>query len=87
MSSNALLRCTPEEIGLSSRQVESCIRALSHDLTTMNGFMAARHGKVFAECWWSPYRAELVHLQSLSRKELYGNRNQPHDTRGQALSR
>lgn len=61
MSSNALLRCTPEEVGLSSRQVESCIRALSHDLTTMNGFMAARHGKVFAECWWSPYCAELVH--------------------------
>ena len=57
----ALPRCAPEEIGISSRQVADCIRALNHDLTTMNGFMAARHGKVFAECWWSPYRAELVH--------------------------
>ena len=56
-----LPRCTPEEIGLSSTQVASCIQALNHDLTTMNGFMAARYGKVFAECWWSPFRAGLVH--------------------------
>lgn len=56
-----LPRCAPEEIGLSSAQVQECIRHLSHDLTTMNGFMAARYGKVFTECWWSPYRAELVH--------------------------
>ena len=27
----------------------------------MHGFMAARHGKVFAECWWAPYRSDLVH--------------------------
>jgi len=61
MGKQDLPRCTPEEIGLTSDQVARCITALSHDLTTMNGFMAARHGKVFAECWWSPYRAELVH--------------------------
>lgn len=61
MSPNDLPRCTPEETGLSSRQVIDCIKALEHDLTTMNGFMAARHGKVFAECWWAPYSAELVH--------------------------
>lgn len=57
----ALPRCTPEEIGISSEQVARCIRALSHDQTTMNGFMAARHGKVFTQCWWSPYAPELVH--------------------------
>ena len=56
-----LPRCAPEEIGISSKQVADCISALNHELTTMNGFMAARHGKVFTECWWSPYRAELVH--------------------------
>ena len=61
MNNNALPRCTPEEAGIASRQVMDCITALGHDLTTMNGFMAARHGKVFAECWWAPYRAELVH--------------------------
>lgn len=61
MSVKPLPRCTPEEAGLSSKQVMDCIAALSHELTTMNGFMAARNGKVFAECWWAPYRAALVH--------------------------
>ncbi|HCS40577.1 MAG TPA: hypothetical protein DIW44_13460 [Anaerolineaceae bacterium] len=61
MYANNLPRCTPEEAGISSMQVMNCIKALDHDLTTMNGFMAARHGKVFAECWWAPYSAELVH--------------------------
>ena len=61
MQTNDLPRCTPEEAGISSRQVIDCIQALNHELTTMNGFMAARHGKVFAECWWAPYAADLVH--------------------------
>jgi CubicO group peptidase (beta-lactamase class C family) len=61
MHTKDLPRCTPEEVGISSRQVLDCIKALDHDLTTMNGFMAARYGKVFAECWWAPYSAELVH--------------------------
>lgn len=58
---NTLPRCAPEAVGISSAQVSRCIRALSHELTTMNGFMAARHGKVFTECWWSPYAPQLVH--------------------------
>lgn len=56
-----LPRCTPEEVGIPSFQVEQCIRALSHDLTTMNGFMAARHGKIFSECWWAPYAPNIPH--------------------------
>lgn len=54
-------RCTPEEVGISSSRVEECIRSLSHSLTTMNGFMAARHGRIFSECWWAPYRPEMPH--------------------------
>jgi hypothetical protein len=27
----------------------------------MHGFIAARHGKVFAECWWAPYSSDLIH--------------------------
>ena len=61
MNSKILPRCTPEEVGISSRQMIDCITALDHDLTSMHGFMAARHGAVFAECWWVPYNAELVH--------------------------
>lgn len=61
MNNLALPRCAPEEIGLSSHQAAACLRALAHDKTTMNGFMAARHGKVFSECWWAPYRPEIPH--------------------------
>lgn len=53
--------CTPEEVGISSSRVENCILSLSHPLTTMNGFMAARHGKIFSQCWWAPYRPEIPH--------------------------
>ena len=59
--SQPLPRCTPESIGVSSAQVERLIEALNHPLTTMNGFMAARHGKVFAEGWWAPYAPDLIH--------------------------
>jgi CubicO group peptidase (beta-lactamase class C family) len=32
-----------------------------HDRTEIHGFMAAKGGKVFAECWWDPYRPQLIH--------------------------
>lgn len=60
-SSRVLPRCTPEEAGFSSAQVEACLRALCHPETDMHGFMAARHGKVFAEGWWTPFASDLPH--------------------------
>ena len=56
-----LERITPEKAGISSKQVKKCIEKLMHENTQMHGFMAARHGKVFAECWWAPYNSEMVH--------------------------
>lgn len=61
MSAAPLPRCTPESVGIPSRAVLDCLKALCHDQTTMNGFMAARHGQVFSECWWAPYGRSLVH--------------------------
>ncbi len=61
MSGFSLPRCSPEAVGIPSGAVERCLRALCHGETTMNGFMAARRGKVFSACWWAPYRAELPH--------------------------
>ena len=61
MNPSPLPRCTPESVGVPSRAVLDCLKDLCHDETTMNGFMAARHGKVFAECWWAPYGPDLVH--------------------------
>ncbi len=61
MSPSPLPRCTPESVGVPSRAVLNCLKALCHEQTTMNGFMAARHGKVFSEAWWAPYGPDLVH--------------------------
>ena len=52
---------SPESLGISSAQVEKCIETLMHDKAEIHGFMAARHGKVFAKCWWDPYGPDLVH--------------------------
>ena len=52
-------RISPEQAGISSRQVKKCIEALMHDHAEIHGFMAARGGKVFTECWWKPYAPEL----------------------------
>lgn len=61
MKDQELERVTPESVGISSRQVKMCLEKLMHGRTSMNGFMAARYGKVFAEGWWKPYSPELVH--------------------------
>jgi len=60
-NADRLPRCTPEEAGFSSEQLEACLHALCHPETTMHGFMAARHGKVFAEAWWAPFAPDLPH--------------------------
>jgi CubicO group peptidase (beta-lactamase class C family) len=60
-------RSTPESQGVSSKAIFEWIEALDQ-LDTMNSFMLVRHGKVVAEGWWAPYRAEDNHeLYSLSK--------------------
>lgn len=52
---------TPEEAGLSSRDVGACLRALDETGNEIHGFVAARDGKVFAESYLSPYAEDLPH--------------------------
>src|SRR4051812_28438157 len=62
-----LPRSTPEEQGVSSAAVLSCIESLDK-IDSMNSFMLLRHGHVVAEGWWAPYDAESPHsLYSLSK--------------------
>ena len=60
-------RSTPEAQGVSSAAVLALVEALDQ-VDTMNSFMLVRHGKVIAEGWWAPYRAQDNHeLYSLSK--------------------
>lgn len=59
-----LPRCTPEEAGLSSTVVERFFRNLSDNTAELgiHSAMLLRHGKVFAEGYYAPYRPEIPHM-------------------------
>ena len=57
-----LERISPENAGIESSQVRRCLEKLTNEWASMHGFMAARDGKVFAECFLGPpYSKDLVH--------------------------
>ena len=56
-----LERISPERAGIESSQVRRCLEKLTNEWASMHGFMAARDGQVFAECFWAPYSKDLVH--------------------------
>lgn len=60
----SLPRCTPEEAGLSSTVVERFFRSLSDNTAELgiHSAMLLRHGKVFAEGYYAPYRPEIPHM-------------------------
>lgn len=62
MYKKELQRVRPEQVGISSRSLLNMIKELEECGTEMHGLMAARAGKVFLECWWSPYDSQTVHI-------------------------
>ncbi|TWT98170.1 6-aminohexanoate-dimer hydrolase [Botrimarina colliarenosi] len=63
-----LPRATPESQGVPSGAIIDFVEHASTEIDTLNSFMLVRHGKVIAEGWWAPYRAEDTHmLYSLSK--------------------
>ena len=61
MNPAPIQRVSPESAGFKSEDVAECIRAIQHKNTHMHSFIAARDGKIFAECYWDPFSRELVH--------------------------
>lgn len=56
-----LKRVSPESAGFRSADISEFIHAVMHKNTHMHSLIAARHGKIFAECYWDPFSKELVH--------------------------
>ncbi len=52
---------TPEAEGVSSSGISRFLDATATGKTEFHSFMLLRHGKVIAEGWWNPYRADLRH--------------------------
>jgi CubicO group peptidase (beta-lactamase class C family) len=59
--SGMLLRSVPEAEGVSSNSIIQFLEAAAKSKTEFHSFMLLRHGKVIAEGWWNPYRADLKH--------------------------
>jgi CubicO group peptidase (beta-lactamase class C family) len=59
--SASLPRNTPEAEGVSSLGLINFLEAVSKSNHELHSFMVLRHGKVIAEGWWNPYRADLKH--------------------------
>lgn len=56
-----LPRSVPEAEGVSSKNIIGFLDATAKSKTEFHSFMLLRHGKVIAEGWWNPYRADLEH--------------------------
>lgn len=59
--STSLPRSTPEAEGVSANDISNFIDAANQSKNEFHSFMLVRHGKVIAEGWWNPYRADLKH--------------------------
>ncbi len=58
---DVLPRSTPEQQGVSSQAIINFLDSAAVDQNEFHSFMFIRHGKVIAEGWWNPYRADLKH--------------------------
>ena len=58
---NSLTRAIPEAEGVASDDIIKFLDATGKSKTEFHSFMLLRHGKVIAEGWWDPYRADLKH--------------------------
>jgi CubicO group peptidase (beta-lactamase class C family) len=67
-SARSLPRSTPEEQGVSSAGILAFLDGIEKSQHEFHSFMMVRNGHVFAEGWWTPYRANANHmLYSLSK--------------------
>jgi CubicO group peptidase (beta-lactamase class C family) len=67
-TTQALPRSTPEAEGVPSSAISRWLDAAAVSKDEFHSFMLLRHGKVIAEGWWNPYRADLKHtLYSVSK--------------------
>jgi CubicO group peptidase (beta-lactamase class C family) len=58
---SALPRSIPETEGVSSQGIIDFLDAAANTKHEFHSIIVMRHGKVVAEGWWNPYRADLKH--------------------------
>jgi CubicO group peptidase (beta-lactamase class C family) len=66
----SLPRSTPEKEGVSAAAILEFIKAAEQSKNELHSFMFLRHGRVIAEGWWNPYRADLKHTMYSTSKSF-----------------
>ena len=56
---NQLMRTTPEEMGLHSRNILKLLERLEKENISVVSMMLLRHNQVLYEAYWPPYTQEL----------------------------
>jgi CubicO group peptidase (beta-lactamase class C family) len=59
---DGLPRATPESQGISSASIVGFLDDIEQSGFEVQSFMLWRRGQVVAEGWWSPYRADRIHM-------------------------
>lgn len=63
-------RITPEQAGISSKDVLKFIEKFKENGNEMHSIMLLRHGKIFAETWYKPYNKDSKHIMFSFTKSL-----------------
>ena len=51
----------PEQVGVSSQNIQGCLKALETAKLSSHALIMMRHGKIFFEKYWAPYHQEYPH--------------------------
>ena len=62
----------PEEVGVSSKQVEKYVRLMERHRFPVHSIVMLRHGKVFYENYWEPFDENYLHRMYSVTKSYVG---------------
>lgn len=72
MNRTEFSRISPEEAGISSRDILRFLDALESGHTEMHGLVIMRHGRILTEGFWAPYAQGQVHMCNSLTKTYMG---------------
>ncbi len=72
MNRTEFSRISPEEAGISSRDILRFLDALESGHTEMHGLVIMRHGCILTEGFWAPYAQGQVHMCNSLTKTYMG---------------
>jgi CubicO group peptidase (beta-lactamase class C family) len=55
-------QCTPEAEGIPATAIKAFVDEVEESGQELHSFMLLRHGRLLAQGWWQPYRADLPHI-------------------------